>query len=155
MAPAPFKGGDPVWERRQRVVQTGLAAISCSAGRAMTILTAGPATTSSMAGRGNNWFIGNAGNDTFVVTPQVISGQAKPDQEAGQNFVENFTTGQDHIDLTAFHTTLANVTAQQHPGPRVNPLLLRRKVTIRFLLSKQMRAFGFMTFCSEASLRDG
>jgi Ca2+-binding RTX toxin-like protein len=76
-------------------------------------LDGGPGDDILDGGPGNNWLIGGAGNDTFVFKPEVLAGQAgaKPDQGAGQNFVEDFTIGQDHVDLTAFHTTFADMTA--------------------------------------------
>jgi hypothetical protein len=56
----------------------------------------------------------------------VLTGKAagKSNQGAGQDFVEDFTIGQDHIDLTAFHTTFADMTAPHGPGQVTEPVTL-------------------------------
>jgi Ca2+-binding RTX toxin-like protein len=110
-------------------------------------LDAGPGNDILNGGSGNNWLIGDAGSDTFVFTPEVLAGQltAKPSQGAAQDFVEDFTIGQDHIDLTAFHTTFANMTAQQHSGHDCGPVTLTTEghdTVLAFEGGGSVRLFG-------------
>jgi Ca2+-binding RTX toxin-like protein len=79
-------------------------------------------------GPGNNRLIGGAGNDMFVVTPVTTSpggsdkfdftGLAGFKAEANHTTIEDFVSGQDHIDLTAFHTSFDALIGDHggHPG---------------------------------------
>ncbi|MGA7487368.1 MAG: hypothetical protein WBW74_10600 [Xanthobacteraceae bacterium] len=84
-------------------------------------------------GAGSDRLIGGAGRDTFVVAPLAASGHgeghdhdhdalhfgALPDRGgpgAGRDVIEDFTRGQDRIDLTAFHTSFAALTAGDGHG---------------------------------------
>jgi Ca2+-binding RTX toxin-like protein len=76
-------------------------------------------------GPGNDRLIGGAGNDVFVVTPVTASpgGSDKIDftafkAEANHTTIADFVSGQDHVDLTAFHTSFDALTAKElaHPG---------------------------------------
>jgi Ca2+-binding RTX toxin-like protein len=78
-------------------------------------------------GPGNDRLIGGAGNDTFVVTPVSVSpgGSDKLDfsavkAEANHTTIEDFVSGQDHLDLTAFHTSFDALVANQPGHPEHN-----------------------------------
>jgi Ca2+-binding RTX toxin-like protein len=93
------------------------------------VLDGGPGDDVLDGGRGNDRLIGGTGNDIFVITPQV---DAKPGSDhsgkpsnppgsdgsaANRTTIEDFTVGEDRIDLTAFHTTFAALTGQGPAGP--------------------------------------
>jgi Ca2+-binding RTX toxin-like protein len=75
-------------------------------------------------GSGNDRLIGGLGHDTFVFAPDVASaGRAgRPDQGANQDRIEDFTIGQDRIELTAFHATFADMTADHKSSHQSGPV---------------------------------
>src|SRR5262249_34397551 len=84
-------------------------------------------------GAGSDRLIGGAGRDIFVVTSAAATGHgegddddgatlhfgALPDRDgagAGGDVIEDFTRGEDRIDLTAFHTSFAALTGHDGHG---------------------------------------
>jgi Ca2+-binding RTX toxin-like protein len=73
-------------------------------------------------GPGNDRLIGGSGNDAFVIAPQPdanpgsdrsgkpVNSPAPAGSAANRTTIEDFTVGEDHIDLTAFHTSFAELT---------------------------------------------
>ena len=71
-------------------------------------------------GPGNNRLIGGAGNDVFVFAPksETLDFGRKDSDSGGANHdtIVDFVRGQDRIDLTAFHTDFAALTAGDGRG---------------------------------------
>jgi Ca2+-binding RTX toxin-like protein len=86
-------------------------------------------------GSGNDRLVGGAGRDIFVVTPAAAAGHGGEDDDdndndtlhfgalpegdgrgAGRDVIQDFTRGQDRIDLSAFHTSFAALTEHDHDG---------------------------------------
>jgi Ca2+-binding RTX toxin-like protein len=93
-------------------------------------------------GSGNDRLIGGAGRDIFVVTPVVAVGHhagddhdsdtfhfgallERGDPGAGRDVIADFTRGEDHIDLTAFHTSFAELTEHDDHGHDDHAVTLR------------------------------
>jgi Ca2+-binding RTX toxin-like protein len=83
-------------------------------------------------GSGNDRLTGGAGRDIFVVTPAAPGHGAgdvddgdmlhfgtlagRDGQGAGRDVIEDFTRGEDRIDLSAFHTSFRELTADDRHG---------------------------------------
>jgi Ca2+-binding RTX toxin-like protein len=84
-------------------------------------------------GPGSDRLIGGAGRDIFVVTPVAATGHGGEHDDdndtlhfgglpgsdgpgAGRDVIEDFTRGEDRIDLTAFHTSFAALTGHDGHG---------------------------------------
>jgi Ca2+-binding RTX toxin-like protein len=93
------------------------------------LLDSGPGDDVLNGGPGNDGLIGGTGNDVFVITPQPDTNpgadrSGKPSNPpapdgpvANHTTIEDFTVGEDRIDLTAFGTTFAALTGQGSAGP--------------------------------------
>jgi Ca2+-binding RTX toxin-like protein len=82
-------------------------------------------------GPGSDRLIGGAGRDIFVVTPASAGGHGGDDDDdrdtlqfgadgngpgAGRDVIEDFTRGEDRIDLSGFHTSFAELTGGDRHG---------------------------------------
>jgi Ca2+-binding RTX toxin-like protein len=89
------------------------------------VLNGGAGNDLLNGGPGNDRLSGGLGHDTFVFAPEVASAATlggKPDQGANQDRIEDFTIGQDRIDLTAFHATFADMTADHKSSHQSGPV---------------------------------
>ncbi|HEY6995210.1 MAG TPA: calcium-binding protein [Xanthobacteraceae bacterium] len=91
-------------------------------------------------GPGNDRLIGGAGHDTFVVTPAAGAEHGEGHDGdtlhfgglphgngplAGNDVIEDFTRGEDRIDLSAFHTSFAELIAGDGHGHDEHAVTLR------------------------------
>jgi Ca2+-binding RTX toxin-like protein len=103
-----------------------------SGGAGNDVLDGGAGDDVLDGGPGNDRLIGGAGKDVFVIAPQSAAAAgsdhagkpANPPAPKGpaadHTIIEDFTVGEDRIDLTAFHTSFAAMT-----GSGAGPVSLR------------------------------
>jgi hypothetical protein len=111
------------------------ATTSCLAGPETTTCSGAPAATCLRqdgddvldGGAGSDRLTGDSGRDIFVVTPaEHDHGGGAPSfsrllpepggDSSGRDVIEDFTRGEDRIDLTAFHSSFAALTGHDERG---------------------------------------